>query len=151
MQPIALGFIKLSFLFFYRRIFKGRVWDIVSWSMIAIVACWTIAFFFGFIFDCQLDFVANWGSLAETGRVCGFGFLPTIIYTILDAVLDLVILIMPLPLVSKQTILSLPLSRLTCLSDIRATDVIKKKSSSVWNISAWKLVGSPNDYLQLLC
>ncbi|KAF2091928.1 hypothetical protein K490DRAFT_31211 [Saccharata proteae CBS 121410] len=96
-QPLALGFIKLSFLFFYRRIICGLVFDVISWFMIAMVTGWTIAFFFGFVFDCQTDFAANWGSLSEIGAVCGFGFLPTIVYTILDASLDFFILFLPIP------------------------------------------------------
>ncbi|KAL3426737.1 hypothetical protein PVAG01_00246 [Phlyctema vagabunda] len=108
MQPLALGFIKLSFLFFYRRIFEGRTYRIISWALIYIVIGWTIAFFFGFLFDCQLDFAANWSSLANISEVCGFGFKPTIVFTILDALLDFIILLLPIPYVMR---LQMPLQK----------------------------------------
>lgn len=97
LQPIALGFIKLSALFFYRRIFIGKTFNILSWVLIGITSGWMVAFFFGLFFDCGKNISANWGSLNEISEQCSFGFLPTIIYTILDAVLDLSILFFPIP------------------------------------------------------
>lgn len=40
---------------------------------------------------------ANWASLGEIAQQCPFGFLPTVIYTILDACLDLFVLLLPIP------------------------------------------------------
>jgi hypothetical protein len=100
MQPLALGFMKLSVLFFYRRIFVFRTFERVSLFFIIITVGWMLAFFFGFVFDCRLNFSANWGSLASIGENCPFGFLPTIIFTVIDAFLDLCILVLPLPCVS---------------------------------------------------
>lgn len=99
MQPLALGFMKLSVLFFYRRIFSVGRFTVVSTVVIVITIGWMLAFFFGFVFTCRLNFSANWGSLAGISENCPFGFLPTIIFTVLDAVLDLCILILPLPCV----------------------------------------------------
>lgn len=53
LQPIALGFIKLSALFFYRRIFIGKTFNILSWVLIGITSGWMVAFFFGLFFDCE--------------------------------------------------------------------------------------------------
>lgn len=101
MQPLAIGFIKLSFLFFYRRIFfVYNSFQIVSLVLVAITAAWIIAFFFGFTFACGTNFATNWASLAEIGEKCGFGFMATVVYAILDAVLDFVILVLPFPWVS---------------------------------------------------
>ncbi|KAH3910065.1 hypothetical protein HBI56_127970 [Parastagonospora nodorum] len=97
MQPLALGFMKLSVLFFYRRIFSIGSFTTISTIFIIITIGWMLAFFFGFVFTCRLNFSANWGSLAGISEHCPFGFLPTIIFTVLDAVLDLCILILPLP------------------------------------------------------
>ncbi|KAI1178246.1 hypothetical protein F4777DRAFT_576303 [Nemania sp. FL0916] len=42
----VLGITKLSVLFFYKRIFISRPWNIFMWVLIGIVSAWTIAFFF---------------------------------------------------------------------------------------------------------
>jgi hypothetical protein len=97
MQPLALGFTKLAFLFFYRRIFVWAGFQKTSLVFIILTASFTLAFFFGFIFDCRLNFAANWGSLASIGENCPFGFQATIIFTVIDAALDLFILLLPLP------------------------------------------------------
>ncbi|KJX97467.1 hypothetical protein TI39_contig487g00005 [Zymoseptoria brevis] len=89
LQPLVLGCVRLAILFLYRRFFASyRSFNIVSWILIGVVAGWTLAFFFGLLFDCGLQFDANWKSLGEIAEQCPFGFLPTIIYTILDACLD---------------------------------------------------------------
>lgn len=98
LQPLQLGLIRLAILFLYRRFFaRYRSFNIVSWTLIAIVTGWTITFFIGLLFDCGSKFSANWGSLGEIAEQCPFGFLPTVIYTIMDACLDLIVLILPIP------------------------------------------------------
>ncbi|EKG13575.1 hypothetical protein MPH_09271, partial [Macrophomina phaseolina MS6] len=101
LQPLALGFVKLAAVFFCRRLIVGRAFDIASWSLIALIVCWMTVFFFGLFFDCGTDFAANWGSLSHIAARCPFGFMPTIIYTILDAALDLAVLVLPLPWIIK--------------------------------------------------
>lgn len=101
LQPLAIGFIKLSFLFFYQRVFfVYESFRLVSWILIAVTAAWITAFFFGFTFACGTSFETNWASLAEIGEKCGFGFMATVVFAILDAVLDFIILVLPLPWVS---------------------------------------------------
>jgi hypothetical protein len=108
MQPLALGFTKLAFLFFYRRLFTWRSFQRVSLGFIFLTIGFIIAFFFGFVFDCRLNFSANWGSLASIAENCPFGFEATIAFTVIDAFFDLCILILPLPwVISSQ----LPVSR----------------------------------------
>ncbi|KKY13829.1 hypothetical protein UCDDS831_g08654 [Diplodia seriata] len=98
MQPLAIGFIKLSFLFFYRRIFfVYKSFQVISLILVAITVAWIIAFFFGFTFACGINFATNWASLSEIGEKCGFGFMATVVYSILDAALDFIILILPFP------------------------------------------------------
>lgn len=53
-------------------------------------------FFPELLFDCGTNIKANWASLGEIARKCSFGFLPTIIYTILDACLNFLVLILPI-------------------------------------------------------
>jgi hypothetical protein len=102
MQPLAIGFTKLAFLFLYRRIFTWPGFQRISLVFIVLTVGFTIAFFFGFIFDCRLNFAANWGSLASIAENCPFGFEATITFTVLDAVFDLCILLLPLPWVSSD-------------------------------------------------
>ncbi|OJD35321.1 plasma membrane protein pth11-like protein [Diplodia corticola] len=98
MQPLAIGFIKLSFLFFYRRIFfVYKSFQVVSLILVAITVAWIMAFFFGFTFACGINFATNWASLSEIEQKCGFGFMATVVYSILDAALDFIILILPFP------------------------------------------------------
>lgn len=97
MQPLALGLTKLAFLFFYRRIFVTSGFQWTSLAFVILTIGFTLAFFFGFVFDCRLNFAANWGSLASIGENCPFGFQATIIFTCIDAALDFFILILPLP------------------------------------------------------
>ena len=51
-QIFAIGPGKLSVLFLYRRIFRGVVFDIVTWLLIGIVLAWMIAFFFANLLEC---------------------------------------------------------------------------------------------------
>ncbi|KAK5120989.1 hypothetical protein LTR85_005773 [Meristemomyces frigidus] len=98
LQPMILGCIKLSILFFYRRIFSvKKSFNITSWVMISLVTGFMIAFTVGLFFDCGTNIAANWGSLSEIAEQCPFGFLPTVIYTILDACFDFIVLILPIP------------------------------------------------------
>ncbi|PPJ57469.1 hypothetical protein CBER1_04409 [Cercospora berteroae] len=98
LQPLQLGLIRLAILFLYRRFFGSyKAFNVANWTLIAIVAGWTVAFFFGLLFDCGTSFSSNWGSLGEIAEKCPFGFMPTVIYTILDACLDLFVLLLPIP------------------------------------------------------
>ncbi|KAL9055019.1 MAG: hypothetical protein Q9162_003784 [Coniocarpon cinnabarinum] len=54
-------------MFFYRRIFTGKLFNLVNWATICITAAWTVAFLFGTIFACGAKFWANWGSTADLG------------------------------------------------------------------------------------
>lgn len=99
MFPLALGFIKLSVLLFYRRIFRGRVFDILNWILIALVVLWTLGFFLVQIFDCRTHFSTNWGPLSELEK-CLSSFNQLLAYSISDVIIDVFILVLPVPLVS---------------------------------------------------
>lgn len=101
LQPLANGCIKLSLLFFYRRLFVGKGFNILSWVLVGVVALWMAVYTFGLFFDCGSDIAANWASIEVVSEKCAFGYLPTIVYTILDAVLDLIVLVSPLPWVCR--------------------------------------------------
>lgn len=73
---------------------------ITSTIMIGFITAFMITFSMGLLFDCGSNISAKWGSLSEIGEQCPFGFLPTVIYTIVDACFDLLVLILPIPWVS---------------------------------------------------
>lgn len=101
LQPLVLCLIRLAVIFFCRRIFFAhRSFRIASAIMAGIVVAFTVCFFFGQLFDCGTNFAANWGSLSYIAQHCPFGFMATVVYTILDAALDLAVLVLPLPWVS---------------------------------------------------
>lgn len=70
MQVLALTFVKLSCMFFYRRIFRvGRslILDAAVFTVVTILILWAIAFFFAFTFMCGTHFDYLWTSV----RPCG--------------------------------------------------------------------------------
>lgn len=98
MSPLALGFIKLSILFFYRRIFRGRAFELLNWILIALVVLWTLGFFLVQVFDCRTHFSTNWGTLAELQK-CLSTFHQRLAYSISDVIIDVFIFLFPVPLI----------------------------------------------------
>lgn len=102
MQIPALGLVKLSLLFFYRRIFsigRGKVFNAITVGMISVITIWTIGFFFGFLFICGSHFTAYWSSLASEKVYCVNTMFLHNWYAISDVITDIIVLIIPLPLV----------------------------------------------------
>ncbi|KAI9692056.1 MAG: hypothetical protein M1820_009559 [Bogoriella megaspora] len=102
LQVPALGLIKLSFILFYRRIFtKDAAWKFnwVAWFMLAIITAWTIAFFFAILFICGTDFSAYWTSTEVEAANCTETSMLHNAFAISDVVIDVLIIILPLPMV----------------------------------------------------
>ena len=59
-----------------------------------------IAFEFAAIFDCNTKFSANWGTLAALKASCDDSFSELAAYSISDVIIDIFILVLPMPLVS---------------------------------------------------
>lgn len=100
MQILALATIKLSILFFYRRIFRGRAFDIASWVLIGVVGAWVITFIIAILAACGTSIAANFQTLGALKRDCVDTFDILIALAVSDVAVDLAILIMPVPLVS---------------------------------------------------
>lgn len=101
----AFGFIKLSIIFLYRRLFvtrRGTFFDWVTKISISVVISWTISFFFGFIFGCGTHFSAEWGSFRDYYTYCGVVIDLMNPLVVSDLVSDVMILCLPLPVVSVQ-------------------------------------------------
>ena len=99
LQVIILGTIKLSVIFFYRRIFRGRTFDYYSIGMIAVVIVWSIAFFFSVLFECRTHFEYLWSTLLNLVTHCSDEEKFFKAYAISDVVIDGLILAMPIPMV----------------------------------------------------
>ena len=105
LQPWLLGFVKLSIVSFYRRVFvvSNRGWfSIFTAAFMVLTGAWAVTFFFAFTLACGTHVGAAWGTYDEFRAYCVNTILLDEIYTIVDFVLDLVVLLMPLPLVQIQ-------------------------------------------------
>ena len=100
MQIVTLATIKISILFFYRRIFRGRAFDIASWVLIGVVVAWAITFFIAILAACGTSIAANFQTLGALKGECVNTFDILIALAVSDVAVDLAILIMPIPLVS---------------------------------------------------
>ncbi|KAL8993641.1 MAG: hypothetical protein Q9169_006190 [Polycauliona sp. 2 TL-2023] len=98
----AYGFIKLSVIYFYRRIFvKGTPdsrFNIVTHVTSAIVIVWTIVFFFMEIFKRGSYVPDNWGPLIKATQGINGAVLNNGLF-ISDFITDLWIVLLPIPLV----------------------------------------------------
>lgn len=91
--------IKLSILFFYRRIFRGKAFSIANYTCMALAGLWALYGFLAWILYCGTNVKANfeggwdacpeWGSQMQTG-----------VY-ILDLIVDFYVLVLPIPFVWK--------------------------------------------------
>ena len=98
---MALVFLKLSMLFFYRRLFCGRAFDIISWALIGFCCAWAVAFIVALGTVCGNDIQKDFGSLGERKAECNDVFTLIICLSVFDVVADLAILILPLPMIWK--------------------------------------------------
>ena len=103
MQILSLGFIKLSFVMFYRRIFYTgmRTWFSISTVVMGVmIITWTIVFFFIFILDCGSHPSKEWGTVDGIIKYCPDALNNHMAVGISDSIMDLFIIAMPLPTVS---------------------------------------------------
>ncbi|OOF98335.1 hypothetical protein ASPCADRAFT_205578 [Aspergillus carbonarius ITEM 5010] len=107
-QIVALASLKLSVLFFYRRIFVGRVFNIASWTLIGVVIVWAMTFVIAILSACGTRLMANFGTLGDLKTECVDTFSILIALAASDVTVDLIILAIPLPLVLS---LHLPLKK----------------------------------------
>jgi len=99
-MPLSLSFIKLSIVFFYRRIFLGRAFTVTSWVIIILVIAWGVSFSIAVITGCGQNLTAWWSSLAFAGLKCVKLFDLLLAFSVSDVIIDFVLLIVPIPLVS---------------------------------------------------
>lgn len=98
-QMLAIGPTKISMLLLYRRIFRGRAFDIITWTLIALVVGWTVAFFFSNMLEC-IPIHEAWRNAPGLGTnphcVDAVPMYLAQVYS--DVVIDALILVVPIPL-----------------------------------------------------
>lgn len=96
-QIVAVGPAKLAVLCFYRRIFVGKWFDIVSWTLIGLVSAWSIGYFFANLLEC-LPISQSWASAPGQGNPKCIDALPMYFSQVYsDVGLDCLIIIVPMP------------------------------------------------------
>ena len=103
---LALGIIKLSITFYYRRIFvavRGSLFDWIISVAISIVLLWTVGCLLAFIFSCGIQISGNWGSIHDLITYCGLSGHVSNAFVVSDLVTDVMVLCLPLPVVSPQS------------------------------------------------
>lgn len=100
MLVLALGSVKLSFMFFYRRVFRtgdSKAFDRVMFSVVAIIVAWTASFFFALMFECGTQFHYIWTRFENR---CVKGLKLQVGFAVSDFITDFIVLGFPLPFVS---------------------------------------------------
>jgi hypothetical protein len=94
--------IKLIMLFFYRRIFVGRLFNIFSKGLIGLSVVWFIYAIASWLFYCGTNFEPNF----EGGwAVCPlWGFKIQLGVFALDSFIDFCLLVLPIPFVSTPAL-----------------------------------------------
>ena len=107
MMVLAYGFIKLSIIFFVRRIFNvtnGTWFNVFSTALVIIDIVWTLGFFLAFLCGCKTRTWANWSTLEDVTIYCGNGLAAEMALVCSDLIIDILTFILPLPMVSNYSL-----------------------------------------------
>ena len=103
MQVLALCCVKLSFIFFYRRIFcvggKLQPFNILTTVVNSIIVLWTIGFFVATLFACKGNFAAWWTSQATITSECVKTVKLEYAFAVSDFLIDVIVFSLPIPMV----------------------------------------------------
>jgi hypothetical protein len=99
----GIGLTKLSFVYFFRRIFMANrtksTFGNISSIVIVLLLLWASAFFFWTLFACAHGFSARWSTVAEFHAVCPSSIKSVLALAISDVLTDFMVLILPVPMV----------------------------------------------------
>lgn len=141
MQVLALGCVKLSFLFFYRRVFCGRtstVFGKVAMGIIAIVVIWIISFFFALLFACKGNWSAWWGSVLDLSTKCVETLKLELALVTSDFITDVLIMVIPIPMVSSFA----KFESHADYADMGSPHAYWPQDCGYWCLSPWRGVSS---------
>jgi hypothetical protein len=104
-QIPALCLVKLSFIYFYRRVFctgtgPARIFEHIIITLTWIIIAWGISFFFAFLFICDVNFAAWWTSIKTLNTHCGKLLDLQLGFSVSDFITDFFLFVLPLPMVS---------------------------------------------------
>ncbi|KAL1601466.1 hypothetical protein SLS60_006381 [Paraconiothyrium brasiliense] len=127
------GFIKISVLLFYRRIFTiipsykdARSWFFII--MITLISAWALSWIFAFVFMCRLSVQTLFTSPENLEAKCVDTFMVGYSHSISDFVSDALIILIPIPFVWK---LHLPTARKLAVCGIFLMGALAAGSSLV--------------------
>ncbi|KAI1342873.1 hypothetical protein F5Y15DRAFT_271074 [Xylariaceae sp. FL0016] len=96
-EKFVFGFIKLSILFLWKRLFRqARSFVILCWVMIAVITAWFIVFFFITLFQCGTHWDWNWAPIGFQLTQCVSVLDTLTAFSASDLFTDFVILFMPI-------------------------------------------------------
>lgn len=101
LSVLSLVCTKLSIVLFYRRIFRGQVFAVITLILLISIFAWGVAFFFATLFEC-MPIEQVWKSLYGTPEheAHCYNYLPMFIATaISNMCMDVLVLTVPLPMV----------------------------------------------------
>ena len=101
--------------------------------MIGATIVWTIIIGFLFIFRCGTNFNANWGTIQDSQKYCADENPRQVGFAVTDAFADLVLLVLPMPIVSISGSFSLP--NLT-IEGMAFADVSPAKTCRLWSVAS---------------
>ena len=105
MQAPMLGFVKLSFVMFYRRIFctvnGSKAFNIATITVAALTVLWMIGIWLSLLFICGTNFSAWWTSVKMNNTYCPGTLKYQQAMAISDTLMDVLVFVLPIPSVSS--------------------------------------------------
>jgi hypothetical protein len=129
-------------LFLFRRIFVGKIFNIVSIVSITVVAAWTLSFFFANTFECGVNPRFYWSTPKLLAAHCGQYKYIMLGHTVSDVITDLMVLAIPLPIIWKLDHLhaGIPVS-VASLGPADRTDMLQvRRQRQLLGPSTWRQI-----------
>jgi hypothetical protein len=105
-QDLSFGLVKLSVLFFYRRVFISSLFKAINTALMVVVSIWSVGFFFAYMFRCGTNFWALWAPLKDLLKYCYKSTPLFYAMCVSDVITDVLILSLPLFWVSTSHIIT---------------------------------------------
>ncbi|KAJ5915816.1 hypothetical protein N7454_010957 [Penicillium verhagenii] len=102
MEKMTFGLIKISILLLWKRMISPiRSFQTCCHVMIGVVIAWSIAFLFATVFQCGLNWNWNWAPITLFLTQCSNTLNMLTAFTATDIATDVVIIVMPVPIIWK--------------------------------------------------
>lgn len=114
LYAISLSLIKISICLFYNRIFPFRKFQVASWITIALVLGWAVGSVVYAFMQCR-PFAYFWNPDAPGGKCVANQVIPYVIIGATDVMIDIIIFILPLPMLWKLQVSPADKVALSCI------------------------------------